>query len=82
MKRKNPPRLSIENAQELHAKIEWEGDLCYVIENWDFKEFKDKKFTSLRKALIKAKTDLENYCDLHRVEPGQGIDDDSDYEAD
>jgi hypothetical protein len=68
MKRKNPPQLSIENARALAAKIEWEGELDYVMENWDFKEFRDKKFTSLRKAFIKAKTDLMNYAALWRIE--------------
>ena len=73
MKRKNKPLLAIEHAETLHAKIEWEGELDYVMENWDFKEFRDKKFTSLRKAFIKAKTDLMDYAALYRVE-------DSDFE--
>ena len=69
MKRKNKPQLSIENARTLYGKVEWEGDLLYVAQNWTFKEeFKDKKFESLRKALVKAATDLEDYCALYRVE--------------
>ena len=68
MKRKNPPRLDIEHARDLYYKIQNEGDLCYTLENWDFKDFKDKKFNSLRKAFLKAKTDLDNYCELERVE--------------
>jgi len=68
MKRKNKPLLAIEHAETLAAKIEWEGELDYVMENWDFKEFRDKKFNSLRKAFIKAKTDLMDYAALYRVE--------------
>lgn len=67
MKRKNKPLLSIENARELNAKMEWEGSLDYVLQNWDFKEFKDKKFNSLRKAYIKAQQDMMDYCHLDRV---------------
>jgi hypothetical protein len=67
MKRKNKPLLSIENAREFNAKIEWEGSLDYVLQNWDFKEFKDKKFNSLRKAYIKAHQDMMDYCYLDRV---------------
>lgn len=93
MKRKNKPQLSpqlsIENARTLHAKTEWEGDLLYVVENWEFKEFKDKKFSSLRKAVVKAMSDFTDYCALERVaaeeiegeefDPVQGMDDASDY---
>lgn len=88
MKRKNKPQLSpqlsIENARTLHAKTEWEGDLLYVVENWEFKEFKDKKFSSLRKAVVKAMSDFTDYCALERVaaeeiDPGHGMDDASDY---
>lgn len=69
MKRKNKPQLAIENARVLFAKVDWEGDLLYVAQNWTFKEeFKDKKYESLRKALVKAAVDLEDYCGLHRVE--------------
>jgi hypothetical protein len=71
MKRKNKPLLAIEHAETLHAKIQNEGELDYVLENWDFKEFKDKKFTSLRKAFIKAKTDLMDYAALYRVEESE-----------
>lgn len=71
MKRKNKPELAIEHARELQGKIEWEGDLLYVVNNWGnsyIKEFKDKKFTSLVKAMRKAAQDLETYCHLERVE--------------
>lgn len=71
MKRKNKPLLALEHAQTLAAKIEWEGELDYVLENWDFKEFRDKKFASLRKAFIKAKTDLMDYAALYRVEDSE-----------
>jgi hypothetical protein len=71
MKRKNKPQLAIEHAETLAAKIENEGELDYVLENWEFKEFRDKKFTSLRKAFIKAKTDLMDYAALWRIEDGE-----------
>jgi hypothetical protein len=86
MKRKNKPQLAIEHAETLAAKIENEGELDYVLENWEFREFRDKKFASLRKAFIKAKTDLMDYAALWRVEdsefdPGQGIDGPEDYKC-
>ena len=69
MKRKNKPLLGIENARVLHAKLDWEGDMLYVAQNWTFKEeFKDKKYESLRKALVKAAADLDDYCALYRVD--------------
>jgi hypothetical protein len=69
VKRKNKPLLAIENARTIFDKVEWEGDLLYVARNWTFKEeFKDKKYESLRKALVKAAQDLEDYCALYRVE--------------
>jgi hypothetical protein len=71
MKRKNKPQLAIEHAETLAAKIENEGELDYVLENWEFKEFRDKKFTSLRKAFIKAKTDLMDYAALWRLEDSE-----------
>lgn len=78
MKRKNPPRLSIENARTLAAKVEWEGDILYVARNWTFKEeFKDKKYESLRKAFCKAAQDLEDYCALERVEEEELDEEDS-----
>ena len=87
MKRKNKPALAIEHARELQGKIEWEGDLLYVINNWGsgyIKEFKDKKFTSLVKAMRKAAQDLETYCWLERVEDEQQdeIDAEEQHEAD
>jgi hypothetical protein len=71
MKRKNKPQLAIEHAETLAAKIENEGELDYVLENWEFKEFRDKKFNSLRKAFLKAKTDLMDYAALWRIEDGE-----------
>lgn len=68
MKRKNKPQLALDHASDLRAKIENEGDFLYVIRNWDFKDFKDKKFNSLRKAVIKAAQDLEDYCAFERLE--------------
>jgi hypothetical protein len=84
MKRKNKPTLAIEHARELQGKIEWEGDLLYVVNNWGnsyIKEFRDKKFTSLVKALRKAAQDLETYCFLERVEDEQ-IEAEEQHEAD
>jgi hypothetical protein len=86
MKRKNKPTLAIEHARELAGKVEWEGDILYVIENWGsgyIKEFKDKKFTSLVKAFRKAAEDLKEYCHLERVEDEQQdeIDAEEGYEA-
>ena len=66
MKRKIKPELSLENAEALQAKIENEGDFLYVMQNWDFKDFKDKKFNALRKALVKAAQDLIDYCRFER----------------
>jgi hypothetical protein len=68
MKRKNKPQLAVENAADFSAKIENEGDMLYVCQNWDFKEFKDKKFNSLRKALVKAAQDMIDYCAFERLE--------------
>ena len=89
MKRKNKPLLSIENARTLAAKVDWEGDLLYVARNWTFKEeFKDKKYESLRKTLVKAAQDLEDYCALYRVEDeelepnDEEIESEEQYEAD
>lgn len=74
MKRKVKPQLDFDSAVDLAGKIESEGDLLYTIRNWDFKEFRDKKFNSLRKALIKAAQDLEDYCALERVEEESDVD--------
>jgi len=87
MKRKNKPTLAIEHARELAGKVEWEGDILYVIENWGsgyIKEFKDKKFTSLVKAFRKAAEDLKEYCHLERVDDEQQdeIDAEERHEAD
>lgn len=68
MKRKNKPQLALEHASDFQAKIENEGDMLYVVQNWEFKDFKDKKFNSLRKALVKAAQDLIDYCAFERLE--------------
>lgn len=94
-KRKNPPRLAKEHALTFAQKCDWEGDLLYVIENWDFKEFRDKKFNSLRKAFIEAARKFRDYTNIEEVtqeieaeeqykgsesfDPGEGMDDESDY---
>lgn len=71
MKRKVKPELAIEHARELAGKVEWEGDILYVIENWGsgyITDFRDKKFTKLVKAFRKAAEDLKEYCHLERVD--------------
>jgi hypothetical protein len=87
MKRKNKPTLAIEHARELAGKVEWEGDILYIIENWGsgyIKEFEDKKFTKLVKALRKAAEDLKEYCHLERVDDEEQaeIDAEEQHEAD
>jgi hypothetical protein len=66
-KRKNPPRLDPEHAQTLRDKIEWEGDLLYVVENWNFSEFHDKKFNSVRKALVEAARKFRDYTGVEEA---------------
>lgn len=40
----------------------------YVVENWEFKDFHDKKFNSLRKALLEAARKFCDYTECN-VEP-------------
>jgi hypothetical protein len=62
MKRKNPPQLNTEDAINLQGTIEAEGfDYAFRFYS-SFKEIKDKKFHSLRKAYIKAAQNLSDYC--------------------
>ena len=68
MRRKIKPLLDIDSAATFSAKIENEGDMLYAVQNWDFKEFRDKKFNSLRKALVKTAQDLIDYCAFERLE--------------
>ena len=61
MKRKNPPRLNFEDAVNLQGTVESEVfDYAFRFYS-DFKEIKDKKFQSLRKAYVKAAQDLVDY---------------------
>lgn len=64
-----PKQLSLENAREFAAKVEWEGDVPYVLKNWDFKdEFKDKKFAALRTDYINSLAAVEQYLGLERIQ--------------
>jgi hypothetical protein len=64
MKRKNPPRLNFEDAVELQGTIESEGfDYAFRFYS-SFKDVKDKKFHSLRKAYVKAAQELSDYIRL------------------
>jgi rubrerythrin len=63
-KRKNPPRLDIDDAISLQNTCESEGfDYAFRFYS-SFKEIKDKKFHSLRKAYVKAAQALSDYCRL------------------
>ncbi len=63
-KRKNPPRLNVEDALNLQSTCESEGfDYAFRFYS-DFSEVKDKKFHSLRKAYVKAAQALSDYCRL------------------
>lgn len=54
-------RLAPDHSATLYWKIENEGDLLYTVENWEFKDFHDKKFNSLRKALVEAARKFRDY---------------------
>jgi rubrerythrin len=65
MKRKNKMQLNVEDAIHVQDVVESEGDMNYAFRFYtDFKEIKDKKFHSLRKAYVKAAQELSDYCRL------------------
>lgn len=65
MKRKNKMVLNVEDACHVQDVVESEGDMNYAFRFYtDFKEIKDKKFHSLRKAYVKAAQELSDYCRL------------------
>jgi hypothetical protein len=55
------PRMSSKNSEAVCGKLEWEGGLEYLINGSTFDDIKDKHFHKLRKAFVKAATELETY---------------------
>ena len=65
MKRKNKMQLKVEDACFVQDTVESEGGMDYAFRYYtQFKEIKDKKFHSLRKAYVKAAQELSDYCRL------------------
>jgi hypothetical protein len=94
MKRKNKPQLNTEDAIHVQGVVESEGSMDYAFRYYSgFKEIKDKKFHSLRKAYVKAAQELSDYARLEEefeqpddsaadeFDPAQGIDGPEDYQC-